>query len=393
MIVRHKLDNSVINFIFTVEETDISLPSHINLLDFKIILPNSIVCFEDIHPDVWAIIVILNIFKYLGNHISFSFSISPLLFLFFSRFNIDIEPVSLSISQRQPTTEKHGVCFSGGINSLVTSLLFNPSDVVLSSIFFMNDGNNQNTDYLMLMNDLITISGYKTILTLTDCNRNGHPFLCSMGLLLLLETLKIGTIHFGFTNRDSYSIRSQINHIYTKNGSIIYGNQYTNYTESFMFWTDLFNVIGVNISFPISSINNVMTTLIVDKIPNFREYVSRCKKKHSDDMNCNICFMENTIKKFSEFKDITVKQLMFNGVLPDIIRIKEMMDTNTIHDFNIMMMYLIKNGINYPNHIISTEIVEQKENVLAINNTAYYTFAKNINQELLQSLQKFVRFI
>ena len=107
---------------------------------FRVMLPDAIRDFHDIHPDTWALLVVLAVHPFVGNRLELSFSVSAEFARVYALSRIRIEPIDQTLVARRSAATGHTkmVAFNGRPHSAVVAAMMGIANSVLCYVDHWN---------------------------------------------------------------------------------------------------------------------------------------------------------------------------------------------------------------------------------------------------------------
>lgn len=308
LMVRHSFQSNLVTF------TMDTLAS-----SFSIVLPSQITCFEMIHPDRWALILILVLYPILEmdssvcSCLQLSFEISEQFALQFQGCGYEIIPYNAQLnpvhdSNSNPNPDHNILCFGGGIHSTVSAIVLG---IHTPLIHMANRTNLAKSERILYLLDVMKYNGFSHCkMILTDIEdfissnalyyqRPHYTFYHAIGCILFSELYETNVINFGYTMNEVSLLHATdyCNEFFINQCKLGFHtwDDSPNFSQLY-FWQQLFQTCGLTLQFPLSSISWIVSLLIGKTcaigndihLCNQLTFAGKCGQ-------CSDCFMEETI--------------------------------------------------------------------------------------------------
>ena len=267
---------------------------------------------DEIHPDLIGLSTILMCHQFVGNELHLPVEVSE-KFLesangILSKYNICSLADSGVKPFKPPARSRPGLAYSGGADSTAALSVMPGNTVPVFMNRPMRKGSVYDSDAPIKNCELLGQIGYDV--KVIDCDleylRNPVGFPSDLAhaipLILLAESLRIGSIAFGTILESAYGIGHE-HYIDYPNGSHM------------RFYGTLLSAAGLEISLPVGGVSEVGTAIIVESSP-LGELAQSCirGKKGSPCMRCWKCFRKELLS-LALFPDgqIDPKSMMRNS--------------------------------------------------------------------------------
>lgn len=251
----------------------------------------SCLCFYQIHPDRWALLLLSLLSFHVGDHIELSFPVSKEFAEAFQLCGKSIGPIDDSLG-RPTTTTKHkrlraGICFSTGPRSFTLSEII-PNSVQIHLDDWQGDSKSNEKAYYIL--DKSIQMGKNVYLLKTDAYnlfKDGKPPLSlsyAQGVLVMAEKLNLDSCHLGCCLRDSECVSTNNLRGCLFGKTFLYTTEWCLFEESLPFWNKLYNIVGLPISVPFCGMTDrsclrsidLSQSLLSDCMDGFKKDCGKC---------------------------------------------------------------------------------------------------------------------
>jgi hypothetical protein len=271
---------------------------------FTIYLPDAIGNFDAVHPDRWALVLILA-FMHMTSSIQLTFGISQALHDILQVHGISLTPVASGLEPFQPISSEKacvGVAFSGGMHSLVTAAVFDTASTVLIAVdrkcpvkdesHSLPPPNTEHVpDSLYYSMAAMQRRGYTVKLLQTDLQdlfdprwpSFPFPLLAGMGVILFGQYFLVHSVCYGSSLCDPTSMTSRLQQITFRNERGI--SIEDSGRDTLDYWRSLFSVVGLHLDFPTCG----MTDLLAVKILGAHDMLGDMRVCHHAYPACGMC--------------------------------------------------------------------------------------------------------
>ena len=185
----------------------------------RFLLPDAIPSFENVHPDLWALVVLLFVHPFIHKELKLSFVVSRTFadaVKAASHGTLNVFPVDSELVPRQPesstSTSPHprrpSVAFNGRVHSTTIATMLGSASAQLVSVDHMNATVGERTspyppDALYYSMDRMERKEFRVAMVKTDvesmCEPFGfvHPLTACVGNVLLADALGLNAVHVG----------------------------------------------------------------------------------------------------------------------------------------------------------------------------------------------------
>lgn len=264
---------------FTIECEDGS--KRLNGSSFHFTMPESIHNFDAIHPDRWALVLVMAAFQYAST-IHLSFSVSKHFHDAMLQAEIIVTPVSDSLSAFDTDSTpgaKPGVAFSGGPHSFIAAAIMG-SGAALVAIDHQSDGPTQPPssisppDGMYYAMDVMMSRGYTVKTMRTNIQSLFDPagfefgLLAGAGVVLLGQFLSVRSVCYGSQLSDLGSLHpSRLAEISFQNGPAlrIGSGEEDGNPLSLAFWRGAFRSVGLELDFPTCGMSDYLAMKLLSR--------------------------------------------------------------------------------------------------------------------------------
>ena len=229
---------------------------------------------ENLHPDLFALSVIVIAYRYIQDELVLPFGVSPeFAEVCLELTNIRLSPIDKNVAPRVPQAHyRPGLAFSAGVDSTAcislmpksTALVFlhriKPEDEERNSIY--------RSDFAVHACEKLQQSGHSVFSVDTDMEwiRNPVGFVVdwSNGVpaILLADYLELDSLAWGMVAESAYRIGHEYFQFYQKRGL-------------HKRWGPMFETAGIPFYFPVAGVSEVGTSIIVDQ-SSYRNIARSC---------------------------------------------------------------------------------------------------------------------
>ena len=311
MQVKHFFNSKTHTISFSIEFSDEDIPalyqttrssSTMTHTQFRILLPDCIEGFESLHPDAWALIVLLVVFPFVKKELTLSFGVSSLFAETYSRSGKQIYPINTSLESYTTNSNSSSlpslcdsVAFNGRMHSFTTAAVLGPSSCLVAMNHWDSLVGERTSPYpedaLYYTLDTMEHKGYKVQMVKTDIQSLyepygfAHPLTSTVGCVLLSQALGFCSVHMGCHMDEIHTLGKSILEKKKKTTTHKSFKLDTNQKQSLQcvgfkhhqlrvehhesntdspiehhvpFWRDLFGVVQLHLDFPLCGVPDTM---------------------------------------------------------------------------------------------------------------------------------------
>lgn len=303
MLVKHFFNSKTHTISFSIHLTDEEVPVYNNARSsstlskghFRILLPDKIDGFECLHPDQWALIILLVVFPFVKTELRLSFAVSSAFAVAYRHSGKDIYPVNPSLDSFMRSEHprlRPSVAFTGRVHSFTTAAILGPSSYLVALNHWDSLVGERTSPYpedaLFYSLDHMEEKGYNVQVVKTDIQSVFepygfvHPLTSAIGSILLSNILGIDSVHFGchmdelntfgkcVVQKKSQKSKTPIYRLDTNQKQPMQLICFKNYQlhigatniisteQTLSFWRTLFEVVQLCIDFPLCGVTDTM---------------------------------------------------------------------------------------------------------------------------------------
>lgn len=296
---------------------------------FRVLLPSFISSFEDIHPDLWAVVLYLVVCPFVGKSLSFSFAVSSLCADTIIQSGIQISPVSSDIVPRHiPDSKGKSIAFNGRPHALMTAAVVENSATLVAIDHWDSLVGERCTPYspdpMYYTLDNMETQGFNVAVVKTDFMSMwepygfAHPLTCLIGNILLSDVLGTYTMFMGSHCNDihaygklvkqkkhgsyehvcDYNQRDYVHHIGFKRHqiNICCPSEQCKHIHSLMYLRDVLKSVQLRIDFPTCGFTDMMIVKLLHAHKLYdNSHFCLFRHPHSKCLNCEECMYYKTI--------------------------------------------------------------------------------------------------
>lgn len=260
---------------------------------FRMLLPDKIDGFECLHPDQWALIILLTVFPFVKSDLRLSFAVSSTFATAYNCSGKHIFPID-------PTLEPYGgsnrpalrpsVAFNGRVHSFTTAAILGTSSSLIALNHWDSIVGERSSPYpqdaLFYALDNLEEKGYDVHVVKTDIQSLyepygfAHPLTSTVGAILLSDVLGLDSVHVGCHMDElatygkctarrtkqhvhtssaaagSYQLdtqqRTKVNYISFKHHQLqLDASDSVSVESTLFFWREMFKTVRMRIDFPL----------------------------------------------------------------------------------------------------------------------------------------------
>jgi hypothetical protein len=308
MHVKHHWDSAAHTVVFHIQLSEPEQPAVYNSPrygarlaqpSFRILLPDRIAHFDDVHPDVWGLIVLLALFPFVKTELHMSFAVSSgFAECYRAATAKDVLPVNPTLVPHTstPAAAHASVAFNGRVHSFTTAVVLGGATRLVAMDHWDSMRGERASPYpsdaLYSALDTMESQGYRVCMVKTDVQSLYepfgfvHPLSSIIGNLLLADALQLSSVHLGCHLDDvytlgSYTVRAKkdpnananasrirvdrdagtlVNQVSFKNQSLALcpSKKETRPEHTVAFWRQMLAVVDLKLDFPLCGVTDAL---------------------------------------------------------------------------------------------------------------------------------------
>lgn len=409
MLVSHEYYEASHTVVFTIQPEDSAALVHrtsrrcttVQHKSFRLLLPDCIPSFADVHNDVWALLVLLVVFPFVRDELHLSFGVSRAFSLAYSDVGGKrIYPVDPALEPHKRVGSVPSVAFNGRVHSFVTAAVLGRS-ARLVAIDHWDSITGERTspyppDVLYYALDNMEHQGHRVSLVKTDIQSLyepygfAHPITSVVGSLLLMDVWGLRSVHLGCRLDDlsaygaytreppaKHQSHTQKNTTVSVDGALsvptrtvsfrdahLWMNSYSPPEHTVSFWRTMLGSVGMQLEFPLCGVSDslLVKLLVEHKLwheANFCLY-SRPRKRCGE---CLECMYYNSLHTSVTTHSININKIwqQFLNHYPEATT--SVRDIDVPCRWNVFWLELIRRPDMTPSSAVGFDVLSAYHNV------------------------------